>query len=254
MVWHRVSQCESAWKDTHQAQGSCTHDTGLYSYIQHQLWKHFPVIPLVLLAPVKDLVDCHHFCMSSSLQDKNKYFLKSLHLFTFVIKVMYTITFHTTQTAEKILNPRKKIFKPNLLCAAYKIYKCQVFLLFPRQRSIVRSSPLLVMPAQWGKTWKLCLRFKGHTKCTGTTDVAHIPLYFQKQEYRLDYFLWKINKVLLAGTFFSLWQYYCAHKELIHCEHATISVCFCNCQVCSVHTTFSVCLRFNAASGYIHVQ
>lgn len=88
MVWHRVSQCESAWKDTHQAQSSCTHDTGLYSYVQHQLWKHFPIIPVALLAPVKDLVNCHHFCMSSSLGDKNKYFLKSLHLFTFVIEVM----------------------------------------------------------------------------------------------------------------------------------------------------------------------
>lgn len=74
MVWPRVSQCESAGKDTHQAQSSCTHDTGLHSDVQHQLRKHLPIIPLVLLAPVKDLVDCHHFCMSSSLEDKNKFF------------------------------------------------------------------------------------------------------------------------------------------------------------------------------------
>lgn len=65
-----------SWKDTHQAQGSRTHDARLYSYIQYRVWKHFLVIFLVLLAPLKDLINCHHFCVSSSLGDKNKHFLK----------------------------------------------------------------------------------------------------------------------------------------------------------------------------------
>lgn len=63
-----------------------------------------------------------------------------------------------------------------------------------------------------------------------------------------------IKKLLLAGTFSYFWQCSCACLEGIYYEYAIISVCFWNCLAYCVDTVFSVCIRFNAAWEYIHVQ